>query len=434
MAILSRDKQLLKLAVPALGALLAEPLYVLADTAVVGHLGTSSLGGLGVSSSALLLIYGLCFFLAYGTTATIARLAGAKEERKAASQIVQSIWLAVMTGLFLGTIVFLFSTQLLKAMGANGDLLNQARIYLRVSMYGAPAMLIMLAGVGYLRGVKDTVRPLWVSVGTAVLNLVLELVLIYRFKMGIGASAAATVVAQWTGAGIYLFWIAKAIRPHQVSLVPRFALLKRLLQISVQLFMRNLSLAGTFLFATAVATRISDIDIAAHQVAFQMWFTLAMAMDAMAIAAQAMIGNLLGAGDSKEAQKVGERTIIWSVGIGVVGGGVLAATHLPLAQVFSNDPSVIALSGFLFLHVALMAPLSGVAFALDGILIGAGDHNYLAKAMTTSAIFTIPLMSLTRIWDLGIGWLWAVIWLFMGLRSVLLGARFLSGRWQVTGS
>jgi|TARA_B100000959_G_C14942935_1_gene608630 putative MATE family efflux protein len=434
MAILSRDKQLLKLAVPALGALLAEPLYVLADTAVVGHLGTSSLGGLGVSSSALLLIYGLCFFLAYGTTATIARLAGAKEERKAASQIVQSIWLAVMTGLFLGTIVFLFSTQLLKAMGANGDLLNQARIYLRVSMYGAPAMLIMLAGVGYLRGVKDTVRPLWVSVGTAVLNLVLELVLIYRFKMGIGASAAATVVAQWTGAGIYLFWIAKAIRPHQVSLVPRFALLKRLLQISVQLFMRNLSLAGTFLFATAVATRISDIDIAAHQVAFQMWFTLAMAMDAMAIAAQAMIGNLLGAGDSKEAQKVGERTIIWSVGIGVVGGGVLAATHLPLAQVFSNDPSVIALSGFLFLHVALMAPLSGVAFALDGILIGAGDHNYLAKAMTTSAIFTIPLMSLTRIWDLGIGWLWAVIWLFMGLRSVLLGARFLSGRWQVTGT
>ena len=252
--------------------------------------------------------------------------------------------------------------------------------------------------------------------------------------MGIGASAAATVVAQWTGAGIYLFWIAKAIRPHQVSLVPRFALLKRLLQISVQLFMRNLSLAGTFLFATAVATRISDIDIAAHQVAFQMWFTLAMAMDAMAIAAQALIGNLLGAGDSKEAQKVGERTIIWSVGIGVVGGGVLAATHLPLAQVFSNDPSVIALSGFLFLHVALMAPLSGVAFALDGILIGAGDHNYLAKAMTTSAIFTIPLMSLTRIWDLGIGWLWAVIWLFMGLRSVLLGARFLSGRWQVTGT
>ena len=152
MPISSRDKQLLKLAVPALGALLAEPLYVLADTAVVGHLGTSALGGLGVSSSALMLIYGLCFFLAYGTTATIARLTGAKENKEAASQIVQSIWLAIFTGVFLGAIVFFFSDQLLGAMGANGDLLNQARIYLRISMYGAPAMLIMLAGVGYLRG------------------------------------------------------------------------------------------------------------------------------------------------------------------------------------------------------------------------------------------------------------------------------------------
>ena len=155
MGISSRDRQLLKLAIPALGALLAEPLYVLADTAVVGHLGTSALGGLGVSSSALLLIYGLCFFLAYGTTAAVARLTGAGETRKAASQVVQSIWLAVFVGVFLGLIVFIFSSQILGAMGATGDLLIQARIYLQISMYGAPAMLIMLAGVGYLRGVKD---------------------------------------------------------------------------------------------------------------------------------------------------------------------------------------------------------------------------------------------------------------------------------------
>ena len=285
----SRDRQLLKLAIPALGALLAEPLYVLADTAVVGHLGTSALGGLGVSSSALLLIYGLCFFLAYGTTAAVARLTGAGETRKAASQVVQSIWLAVFVGVFLGLIVFIFSSQILGAMGATGDLLIQARIYLQISMYGAPAMLIMLAGVGYLRGVKDTVRPLWISVGTAVLNLVLEIILIYGFKMGIGASAAATVVAQWTGAFIYLVWIGQTIRPHQISLAPRFDLLKDLLRVSLELLTRNLSLAGTFLIATAVATRISDVDVAAHQVAFQIWFTLAMAMDAMAIAAQAMI-------------------------------------------------------------------------------------------------------------------------------------------------
>ena len=433
MPISSRDKQLLKLAVPALGALLAEPLYVLADTAVVGHLGTSALGGLGVSSSALMLIYGLCFFLAYGTTATIARLMGAKKNKEAANQIVQSIWLAVFTGVFLGAIVFLFSSQLLGAMGATGDLLTQARIYLRISMYGAPAMLIMLAGVGYLRGVKDTVRPLWVSIGTAVLNLVIELVLIYGLDLGIGASAAATVIAQWVGAFIYLVWIGKEIRIHDVSLAPQFLLLKRQVRISTELLMRNLSTAGTFLIATAVATRISDVDVAAHQVAFQIWFTLAMAMDAMAIAAQAMVGNLLGADSPVEARKVGQRAILWSVGVGIVGGGILAAVHLPLAEVFSNDPSVISLSGFLFLHVALMAPLSGVAFALDGILIGAGDHNYLAKAMAVASISATSVMLLTRLWDLGIGWLWAAIWIFMGLRSALLGSRFYSSRWQVVG-
>ena len=434
MPISSRDKQLLKLAVPALGALLAEPLYVLADTAVVGHLGTTALGGLGVSSSALMLIYGLCFFLAYGTTATIARLTGAKENEEAASQIVQSIWLAIFTGIFLGAIVFFFSDQLLGAMGATGDLLTQARIYLRISMYGAPAMLIMLAGVGYLRGVKDTVRPLWVSIGTAVLNLVLELILIYGLDLGIGASAAATVIAQWIGAFIYLVWIGKEIRVHDVSLTPQFLLLKRQVRISAELLMRNLSTAGTFLIATAVATRISDVDVAAHQVAFQIWFTLAMAMDAMAIAAQAMVGNLLGAGEPGEARKVGQRAIVWSVGVGVVGGGILAIVHLPLAEIFSNDPAVVALSGFLFLHVALMAPLSGVAFALDGILIGAGDHNYLAKAMSVAAVCATSIMFLTRIWDLGIGWLWAAVWVFMGLRSTLLGARFYSSRWQVIGA
>lgn len=434
MRLSSHDRQLWALAVPALGALMAEPMYVLADTAIVGHLGTAPLGGLAISSSALLMIYGLCFFLAYGTTAAVARLTGAKEEKQAATQAVQSLWLAVLLGACLAVFGYACATPLLRVIGADGELLIQARIYFRVSMYGAPAMLIMMAGVGYLRGLKDTVRPLWIAVGTAVLNLVLETVLIYGFDMKIGASAAATVVAQWVGALIYLIWIARAVRPHNVSIIPDFKIIRRLLRVARELFIRNFALTGTFLVATSIAARISDVDVAAHQVAYQAWFTLAMAMDAMAIAAQALIGNLLGAGKAKEARKVGQRTIAWSVGIGIVSGGMLAAIHLPLAQVFSDDPSVVHLSGFLFLHVALMAPLSGVAFALDGILIGAGDQKFLAKVMAGVALLTIALMLATRFLDLGIGWLWATIWLFIGLRSILLSLRFLRGRWQVVGS
>ena len=161
---------------------------------------------------------------------------------------------------------------------------------------------------------------------------------------------------------------------------------------------------------------------------------LAMAMDAMAIAAQTLVGNLLGGNKAKEAKVVGQRTMIWSAGIGILSGGILAATHVPLAQVFSSDQAVIALSGFLFIHVALMAPLSGIAFALDGILIGAGDQNFLAKTMAGTAVVTIALMLATRGLNLGIGWLWATIWIFMGLRSLLLGLRFFLGRWEVAGS
>ena len=434
MKISPRDRELLTLAIPALGALIAEPLYVLADTAVVGHLGTVPLAGLAVASAALLLIYGLCFFLAYGTTAAIARLTGAGEEKRAAEHAVQSLWLAIFLGLALAAGGTLAATPLLQLLGARGDLLAHASIYFRLSMYGAPAMLVMLAGVGYLRGIKDTVRPLWVAIGTALLNLVLELVLIYRFDLGIGASAMATVVAQWVGAFCSLLWISRAIRPHHVSLTPDFAAMRRLLTVAGELLVRNMALTSTFVTATAVAARIGTIDVAAHQIAFQAWFVMAMSMDAMAIAAQAMIGNLLGAGRADEAHLVGRRTIVWSVGIGSALSVVLFLAQTPFAQVFSADPAVIALSGFLVVHVALMGPLSGVAFALDGILIGAGDQRHMAKAMASAAGIGIPAIILTRVAGLGIGWVWGGIWIFMLARTSLLYRRFLSGRWQVTGA
>ncbi|MBC8364363.1 MAG: MATE family efflux transporter [Actinobacteria bacterium] len=428
------DRELLRLAVPALGALLAEPLYVLADTAVVGHLGTSELGGLAVASAALLFGYGLCVFLAYGTTAAVARLTGAGLDRRAAHQAVQGLWLALGLGVVLAVLGAVFDGPLLRLLGAEGDVLDQAGTYFRISLLGTPAMLMMLAGVGYLRGVKDTVRPLWVAAGTAVVNLVLEVVLIYGFDRGIGASAAATVVAQWLGAGCYLAWISRGVRRLDVSLAPDVRVIGRLLGVSAELMVRNLSLTGTFLVATAAATRIGVVDVAAHQVAFQVWVVLALSMDAVAIAAQAVVGNLLGADDPDGARAVGRRVIGWSIAIGAVLGGVIAASHGVLGRVFSADEAVVALAGFLLLHVGLMAPLSGVAFALDGILIGAGDQRFLAWAMTGAAAVAVPVMVATRLADLGIGPLWAGIWAFMVVRGISLWARFRSGRWQVVGA
>ena len=427
-------RELLTLAVPALGALLAEPLYLLADTAVVGRLGTDPLAGLGVASGALLFGYGLCVFLAYGTTAAVARLTGAGEDRRAADQAIQGLWLAAVLGMALAVVGIATTDAIVSGLGATGAVADQAATYLRISLLGAPAMLLMLAGVGYLRGRKDTVRPLQVAVGTAVLNLGLELVLILGMDRGIGASAAATVVAQWTGAACYLGWIGRDVVRRRASLTPHLGSIGRMLTVSAQLLVRNLSLAGTFLVGTSVATRIGRVDVAAHQVAFQVWMATALTMDAVAIAAQAMVGERLGAGDAVGAVSIGKRVIAWSVGMGLALAVVLVAARESVATVFSDDPAVVALAGFLLVHVALMAPLGGVAFALDGVLIGAGDQRFMARAMAGAAVVSVTAMVAGRLAGQGIGWLWAAIWLFIGLRSILLGLRFASDRWQVVGA
>lgn len=434
MQLAGTDRELLRLAVPAVGALVAEPLYLLADTAVVGHLGTSPLAGLAVASGVLLFAYGMCIFLAYGTTASVARLTGAGRPEAAAAQAVQGLWLAASLGVALAVLGAWFGQRLLGLLGAEGTVLDQAGTYLRISLLGAPAMLVMLAGVGYLRGRRDTVRPLWVAVGTAALNLILEVVLIYGFGLGIGASAAATVVAQWIGAGCYLVWISSEVRCYEVSLGPDWSALRRLALVSTDLMVRNLSLGGTFLVGTSVAARIGAAPVAAHQVAFLVWMMLSLTMDGLAIAAQAMVGTALGAGDGDGARRIGRRTIVWSVGVGITLGLALLLARDSVSGLFSNDPAVVGLVGFLFLHVGLMAPLSGVAFALDGILIGAGDQRFMARAMTASALLATAAMAAGRLADLGIGWLWAAIWVFVAGRSVILGARFRGNHWVVLGA
>ena len=434
MQLAGTDRELLRLAVPAVGALVAEPLYLLADTAVVGHLGTSPLAGLAVASGVLLFAYGMCIFLAYGTTASVARLTGAGRPEAAAAQAVQGLWLAASLGVALAVLGAWFGQRLLGLLGAEGPVLDQAGTYLRISLLGAPAMLVMLAGVGYLRGLRDTMRPLWVAVGTAALNLILEVVLIYGFGLGIGASAAATVGAQWIGAGCYLAWIGSEVRCYEVSLGPDWSALRRLALVSTDLMVRNLSLGGTFLVGTSVAARIGAAPVAAHQVAFHLWMTLALTMDGLAIAAQAMVGTALGAGDGDGARRIGRRTIVWSVGVGITLGLALLFTRDSVSGLFSNDPAVVGLAGFLLLHVGLMAPLSGVAFALDGILIGAGDQRFMARAMTASALVATAVMAAGRLADLGIGWLWAAIWVFVAGRSVILGARFRGNHWVVLGA
>jgi putative MATE family efflux protein len=430
----AQDREIFRLAVPAFFALVAEPLYVLTDTAIVGHLGTAQLGGLSAASAVLLSGYSIFVFLAYGTTAAVARLLGAGEHRRAAEEAVQSLWLAAFAGVAVALIGALLAEPLIHLFSHDPAVRHYGLRYLRISLFGVPAMLIMLAGVGYLRGLQDTRRPMVVAVATALFNLVLEVVLIYGLHQGIGASAAATVVAQWLGTAAYLRWIIVAVHGHGVGTRPDPRRIGALARVGLHLVIRTIALRGSFVLAAAAAARIGTVPLAAHEVAFQVLALLALVLDAIAIAGQSIVGRLLGAGNALAARAAAYRMIAWATLVGVGAALVLLAGRTALPHLFSNDPAVRALTAFLLLHTALMQPMNGAVFALDGILIGAGDQRFLAWAMVCSAAVFVPAVVIVRATDAGIGWLWFAMEIFMLARLVPLAARVRTNRWAVVGA
>src|SRR4051794_5309375 len=428
------DREILRLAVPAFGALMAEPLYVLADTAVVGHIGTEELGGLAVASTVLLTGYALFIFLAYGTTGTVGRLIGAGNRAEAAHQAVQALWLALLISAVLVPAGLLSAGQLVHALGARGEVAAHGELYLRISMLGVPALLLVLSGTGYLRGRQDTRTPLVVAGASNLANLGLELVLIFGLGHGIGASALSTVVAQWGAAAVYVLYVARAARADGAGLRPDRVVLAGLGLAGAALLVRTAALRGAQTAATAVAAGMGTTELAAHQIGFQLWGALALALDAIAIAGQAMIGRSLGAGDAGEARSVSRRMVQLGVGAGVVFAFAVLVTRPLLGPVFSPDPAVVRLTGFVLLWVALQQPINAIAFVLDGVLIGAGDLRYLAWAMVgASLLFGLCAAGVVG-FDLGIGWLWAALTVFMLARVAGLWTRFRTERWLVTGA
>jgi len=435
-SITGQDREIWRLALPAFGALIAEPLYVLADTAVVGNIGVDEAGGLAIASQLIVISLALFIFLAYGTTGAVARLLGAGKPAEAAHEAVQGLWLAFGVGLVFAASTWVFAAPLVRILGGDEspEVLGFAETYLQVSAFGLPAMLIMLAGVGYLRGLQDTTRPLVVAIVTALGNFVLEAWLIWGLGFSVGASALSTVIFQWIGASLYLWWIGRAVREHGVRLGPDLSVLRKLAVAGGDLFLRTLALRGSLTLALAVAARMGKIELAAHEIAFLIWSAAAYGLDAVAIAGQAMIGKSLGAEDAVEARAVGWRITQWGVLLGVVAAVLMIATRSFITQIFSNDAQVEQLAAWLMWFAALSQPINGVAFALDGVLIGAGDLRMLSRLMALSAAVFMPLAAAVWWTGAGIGWLWAALTVFMAVRAVTLLWRFRSPAWEIIGA
>jgi putative MATE family efflux protein len=424
------DREILRLALPALGALAAEPLYVLVDTAIVGHLGRPQIAALGLAGAVLGGAFVMFNFLAYGTTAVVARAAGAGHEERAARLAAQALWLSIGIGAALVVVLEAVAEPLLGVLGAHGQSGDYALTYFRIAAPGELPAMIAVAGQGYLRGVSNLRRPLEIVVAANLANVVLEVLFVYGFHWGIAGSAAGTAIAQ---AGMGIAFTVELLRPHAESKRPSLREMRPMVRIGGQIFVRTTALMAAFLAASSIAARMGDAVIGAHQIAIQLFYFLALVLDAIAIAGQVIVGRMLGAGNAEGAYAAAVRMIGWSV----VAGGAFAVVLLPLESVlpraFTGDHEVLRQAALMWPLFALLQPLGGAVFALDGILIGAGDTAYLMWSMlVASAIFlSLAILALERHW--GIVGVWAALDVLIAARLALLGVRFAGKRWARVG-
>lgn len=428
------DREIISLAVPAFGALVAEPLFVMVDSAIVGHLGTAQLAGLAVAAALLTTAVSIFVFLAYATTAAVARKVGAGDQASAIRQGMDGIWLALLLGICVIGVALPAAPSIVDALGASETAAPYATTYLRISSLGIPAMLVVMAATGVLRGLQDTRTPLYVAIGGFTANAVLNAVLVYGAGLGIAGSAWGTVIAQVSMAAAYLVVVVRGARRHGASLRPDAAGIRASAQAGVPLLIRTLSLRAVLMIATAVAARLGDTEIAAHQVVLSLWSLMAFALDAIAIAGQAIIGRYLGAGDSEGARRVCRRMVQWGIASGVALGALIILTRPLFIPLFTSDQAVQDTLLPALLVVALSQPIAGVVFVLDGVLMGAGDGPYLAWAMIVTLAVFAPAALLVPTLGGGLTALWWAMTLMMTVRLATLWLRTRSGKWVVTGA
>lgn len=423
------------LALPALGVLAAEPLYLLFDLAVVGRLGALPLAGLAIGGLVLGLVASQLTFLSYGTTARSARYFGAGDRVSAVSEGVQATWLGIGLGVVVALVIEVVGAPLVSVISDGGDIAAEALPWLRVAVLGAPAILISLAGNGWMRGVQDTARPLRFVIAGFALSAVLCPVLVYGWlglpRLGLVGSAVANLAGQWLAGVLFL----SALLAERVPLRPQPAVLRAQVVMGRDLLVRTLAFQACFVSAAAVAARFGAAAVAAHQVVLQLWSFLALVLDSLAIAAQSLVGAALGGGHTAHARAVAWRVTIFSLVAAALLASIFAVGASVIPSLFTDDRSVLDEIGVPWWFLVAQLPIAGIVFALDGVLLGAGDARFMRNATLASALLGfLPLIWLSLVFGWGLFGIWSGLTTFMVLRLVFVGWRALSGRWVVAGT
>ncbi|MBW3667847.1 MAG: MATE family efflux transporter [Actinobacteria bacterium] len=433
MALTERDRRIVGLAVPALGTLAVEPLYILVDTAIVGRLGTVPLGGVAVASVVIAALLPVFNFLSYGTTARVAFLTGRDDHRGAGAVAMQGLWLCALVGVPLAVAVAAAAGPLVALVGGEGGIAAAGRTYLRISCVGIPAVLVAYVAHGYLRGVSAVRTTLVVAAVANAVNVVVELIFVYGFGWGVAGSAWSTVLAQIGAAAWFLLLLARRLLAVEAGSRPVPAEIRRLLVAGRRLFFRTAALFLALALATAVAARTDAATLAGHQITFQVHMFIALVLDSLAIPGQILVGRALGARDHVEARAVSRRLLGWGVVAGLVVATALAASSPWLPGVFSEDPAVLDRARLALLVAAVVQVPAAVAFVLDGILIGASDFRFLQWSTAAGLVVFVPFAAavLARP-QLGIVGLWCGLLAWMAGRAAANWARYRGETWMLS--
>ncbi|SDD00707.1 MATE family efflux transporter [Rhodococcus tukisamuensis] len=429
------SRRILGLAVPALGVLAAEPLYLLFDIAVVGRLGALPLAGLAVGGLILAMLSTQLTFLSYGTTARASRRHGAGDERGAVAEGVQATYLAVGIGLAVVAAVYAVGGPVTSAIAGGGDIAAEALSWLRIAVFGAPLILVAMAGNGWMRGVQNTLRPLRFVLAGLGLSAILCPVLVHGLlgapRWELAGSAVANVAGQTVTAACFV----AALLRERVPMRPHASVMRAQVVLGRDLILRSLAFQACFLSAAAVAARFGAAAVAAHQVVLQLWNLVALTLDSLAIAAQTLVGAALGAGNAATARELAGRLTRWSTVFALALAGVFVLARSAVPGLFTDDPAVLDQIGTIWWIFAAMIPVAGVVFALDGVLLGAGDAAFLRNATLGCALVGfLPPIWLSLEYDWGLTGIWAGLTVFMVLRMLAVVWRTASGHWTVTGA
>ncbi|HZE40213.1 MAG TPA: MATE family efflux transporter [Stackebrandtia sp.] len=425
-------RRITALALPALVVLAAEPLYVLVDTAVVGHLGRVPLAALALGGGVMTVAAWFGNVLAYGTTSRVARRFGAGQRAEAVAEGAQGTWLALLVGLVMLAVVQLFVGPITRGLaGGAGDVAAAAELWLRIAVLGAPFILVAMAGQGWMRGVQNTRRPMYIVLTASIGSAVLAPVLVYALGWGLIGSAVANVIAQVVSGSLFI----RALIVEHVDLRPKWTVLKRQISLSRDLAIRGGAFQLCFMSAAAVAARFGAATLAAHQIGLQLWMFASLALDAVAIAAQALIGAELGGGDADRARHTARRIAWIGLGYGSFFAVAVLAGSPVLAGLFSSDADVHAQAAVLWPWFIGMMPLAGVVFALDGVFFGAGDAAFMRNMTIVAALLGfLPMIWLTYGLGWGLGGIWAGLTAFIVIRLIALLLRQRSGKWLIVGA